>query len=265
MFKQTPSQTVGPFFHFGLLTGDENVLVNQLTHGERIYIRGQVWDGAAQPVPDALVEIWHCNENGEYDNTSDNYVYRASAKTSADGKYHFKTILPVPYAVSGTLTRPAHIHMRISAIGVQDLVTQVYFKGDKHISEDSSSSDPKSLNRILDISSNDKKVKVVKFDVYLREEYVLEAAAFKKISGLYQMNDKSMVEFYKDGDQLFAKINGQIMEALDYKGNNSFEGGLGFVKSQFEILANGGIKVKVSYLGDDKKWIEIDGTKTLKY
>jgi protocatechuate 3,4-dioxygenase beta subunit len=41
--------------------------------------------------------------------------------------------------------------MRISAKGVQDLVTQIYFKGDKYIDGDTSSSDPKSLNRILDM------------------------------------------------------------------------------------------------------------------
>ena len=45
-----------------------------------------------------------------------------------------------------------------------------------------------------------------------------------------------MAEFYKDGDQLFAKVNGQIMEAMDYNGNNSFEGGLGQIKVQFELL-----------------------------
>ncbi|MES1221127.1 MAG: hypothetical protein ABUT20_36840, partial [Bacteroidota bacterium] len=184
---------------------------------------------------------------------------------SADGKYHFKTIMPVPYAAGQTFIRPAHIHMRISANGVQDLVTQIYFKGDKYIDGDSSSSDPKSLNRILDMSKNEKNEKVVKFDIYLKEEYVLEASAFKKIAGLYEMNDKSMTEFYRDGDQLFAKINGQIMEALDYTGNNSFLGGLAQTKAQFELLSNGSTKVKVSYLGNDKKWIEIDGAKLLKY
>ena len=59
---------------------------------------------------------------------------------------------PVPYKAGATLTRPAHIHMRISETTMQDLVTQVYFKGDKHIAEDMSSSDPRSLHRILDIS-----------------------------------------------------------------------------------------------------------------
>jgi hypothetical protein len=128
-----------------------------------------------------------------------------------------------------------------------------------------SSSDPKSLHRILDISQNDQKEKVVKFDIVLQDEYTLDAAAYKKITGLYSMNDKSMGEFYQDGDQLFVKVNGQIMEAMDYKGNNSFEGGLGQVKVQFELLGNGGVKAVVNYEGDDRKWITVEGTKTLKY
>jgi hypothetical protein len=217
------------------------------------------------PLKDALVEIWHCNEDGVYDNTSDDYIYRSSWRTGDDGKYHFRTILPVPYKAGATLTRPAHIHMRISETKLQDLVTQVYFKGDQHIAEDMSSSDPRSLHRILDTSMNDKKEKVVKFDIVLKEEYTLEAAAYKKITGLYAMNDKSMGEFYKDGDQLFVKINGQIMEAMDYKGNNSFEGGLGQVKVQFELLGSGGVKATVNYEDDNRKWITIEGTKILKY
>ncbi len=119
------------------------------------------------------------------------------------------------------------------------------------------------MNRVLDITKNAKNEMVVKFDVYLKEEYVLEAAAFKKIEGLYEMSDKSMIEFYKDGDQLFAKINGQIMEALDYKGDNSFAGAIDYVKAKFELLSGGGAKVIVTIKEDTP--IEISGSKLLKY
>ena len=77
------------------------------------------------------------------------------------------------------------------------------------------------------------------------------------------MSNKSMSEFYKDGDQLFAKINGQIMEAMDYKGDNSFEGGLAYIKAKFELLSNGGATVKITIKED--KPVEITGTKLLKY
>jgi catechol 1,2-dioxygenase len=237
------------------------------TKGEILHFGGTIFrqDGKT-PAKGALVEIWHCNENGVYDNTSDDYVYRAAFKTSADGKYHFRTIHPVPYSAGQTSVRPAHIHLRISGeSGSQDLVTQIYFKGDKYIPGDSSSSDPKSLNRILETTTNAKNEKMVKFDVYLSKEYALDSAAYKKITGLYQMSDNTMAEFYKDGDQLFAKMNGQIMEAMDYTGNNNFEGGLGQLKVNFEIVADGSVKVKLSYPGDGNKTVTVTGTKLLKY
>ena len=258
----TTTDILGPFYRPG--APFKANLIQPGTKGETLHFSGIVIgkDGKT-PVKEALVEIWHCDETGTYDNTSDNYVYRASAKTSADGKYHFTTIMPVPYAAGQTLVRPAHIHMRISAKGVQDLVTQIYFKGDKHIAGDISAKDPSALNRVLDMTKNGKNEIMVKFDVYLKEEYVLEAAAFKKIVGLYEMSDKSMIEFYKDGDQLFAKVNGQIMEAMDYKGDNSFAGGIDYIKAKFELLANGVTKVKVT-ISEDKP-VEITGTKLLKY
>ena len=257
----TTTDILGPFYRPGAPFKTD--LVQQGTKGEILHFSGTVYDKTGKAAKETLVEIWHCNEDGVYDNTSDDYVYRSSFKTGTDGKYNFRTILPVPYAAGQTLTRPAHIHMRISNNKSQDLVTQVYFKGDKYISGDISAKDPSALNRILEMTKNTKNEKVVKFDVYLKEEYLLEATAFKKIEGLYEMSDKSMIEFYKDGDQLFAKVNGQIMEAMDYKGNNSFAGAIDYVNAKFELLSNGGSKVKVTIKED--KPIEITGTKLLKY
>ena len=257
----TTTDILGPFYRPGAPFKTD--LIQPGTKGETLHFSGTIFGKDGKVLKGALVEIWHCDETGTYDNTSDNYVYRASAKTAADGKYQFKTIMPVPYAAGQTLTRPAHIHMRISANGVQDLVTQVYFKGDKYIAGDIAAKDPTALNRILGMTMNAKNEKVVKFDVYLKEEYVLEATAFKKIEGLYEMSDKSMIEFYKDGDQLFAKVNGQIMEAMDYKGDNSFAGAINYVKAKFELLSGGGAKVKVTITED--KATEITGTKLLKY
>jgi catechol 1,2-dioxygenase len=260
----TTTDILGPFYRPGAPFRTD--LVQKGTKGQVLYFNGTVFakDGKS-PLKNALVEIWHCNENGVYDNTSDDYIYRAAFKTSNDGSYHFKTILPVPYRVSPTLVRPAHIHMRISGTTKQDLVTQIYFKGDKYIPGDMSSSDPRSLNRILETSTNAKNEKTVKFDIVLKDAYMLDAAAYKKITGLYEMSDKSMADFYHAGDELFVKVNGQIMEAMEYKGNNSFEGGLGQMKASFELLSDGGVKVKASYVDDDRKTINIEGTKLIKY
>lgn len=259
----TTTDILGPFYRPG--APFKTNLVQPGTTGQLLQFSGTVVgkDGK-KPVNGALVEIWHCNENGVYDNTSDQYVYRASQKTAANGKYNFRTILPVPYAVSNELTRPAHIHMRVSAKGVQDLITQVYFKNDKHLQKDESASDPSAVNRILEITSNNKQEKLVKFDIYLKEEYVLDVAAYKKIAGLYEMKDRSMAEFYRDGDQLFAKLNGQIMEALDYKGDNTFQGGIGYITARFQLQHDGAAKVTVT-IKENGKSHDIEGAKLLKY
>lgn len=72
-----------------------------------------------------------------------------------------------------------------------------------------------------------------------------------------------MMEFYEQGYQLFAKINGQIMEAMDYKGNNSFEGGLARVKTAFEFPAAGSVKVKVTYMEGPDKYVTTEEDKML--
>jgi len=71
-----------------------------------------------------------------------------------DGKYSFKTIVPVPYKASATSWRPAHIHLRVSSPNHQDLITQIYFKGDPYLDQDSSSASPLAVNRILDITTD---------------------------------------------------------------------------------------------------------------
>ncbi|MEE9254653.1 MAG: protocatechuate 3,4-dioxygenase subunit alpha, partial [Pseudomonadales bacterium] len=71
MVGQTPSQTVGPYFYFALLHGGDNILVVDRTRGDRIRIEGHVWDGAGEPVTDAMVEIWQANAAGRYCHADD--------------------------------------------------------------------------------------------------------------------------------------------------------------------------------------------------
>src|SRR4030095_16468456 len=79
----TTTDILGPFYRPGAPFKTD--LVQAGTKGELLHFNGTVFgkDGKS-PVNGALVEIWHCNEEGAYDNTSDNYVYRASQKTSAN-------------------------------------------------------------------------------------------------------------------------------------------------------------------------------------
>jgi len=84
--KQTPSQTIGPFFHYGLNPLEANYPHTQITgsclvspkiEGERIRLTGRVFDGKGVVVEDALVEIWQANAAGRYRHPGDTRVDRA--------------------------------------------------------------------------------------------------------------------------------------------------------------------------------------------
>src|ERR1051326_4569557 len=235
--------------------------------GERLHLSGIVFkDDGKTPYENCMVEIWQCDSHMNYDNLTDNYNYRGRRFTKADGKYHFITTQPVAYptAPNSNVYRPAHIHMRVSGEKQQDLITQIYLKGDKNIENDPCASSPKAINRILDITNTKSGEKMIHFDVVMAKEFKPDDSVFKKISGLYSMSDNSIIEFYREEDLFFMKWNGQIREALMYKGNNVFNGGIGNAAS-FELLDNGGVKVKVHFTTVLKQEFNLEGIKTFKY
>ncbi len=69
--RQTPSQTVGPFFRPSLIEAGAENLVREETRGERVTIEGRVIDGDGAPVNDAMLEIWQANAEGRYDHPDD--------------------------------------------------------------------------------------------------------------------------------------------------------------------------------------------------
>ena len=81
--------------------------------------------------------------------------------------YAFKTILPGKY-LNGALYRPAHIHFRISEANSKELISQIYFEGDPHITNDPWASKKQAELRILPISLADTRGNLtVTFDAYL--------------------------------------------------------------------------------------------------
>jgi len=264
--NETTSDILGPFYRPG--SPMRSNLIPAGSTGRVMHLGGTIFqkDGKT-PLSNVLIESWQCDEHEHYDNTSDEYLFRGTQKTGRDGKYAFKTIVPVPYK-DVDAWRPAHIHMRFSSSNHQDLITQIYIKGDAHIEEDASAKSPQSVNRILEIRKNSSGVNFLTFDVVLGKPFQLNDAGYKKITGLYQLKN-GMAEFTREDDLLFFKLNGQFMEGLIYKGNNSFEGGIGFNKVKFEIMANGDVKTKIILwdLGPgDQKYLELhEGIKILKY
>jgi len=144
---ETSNDILGPFYR------PKAPLVQDLTfeglEGNRILIKGVVRsDDCETPLKDAVVEIWHCDTEGNYDNDSDAFWHRARQKTDKEGNYSFLTILPGKY-LNGKQFRPSHIHFRVTAKGHQELISQIYFEGDPHIEDDPWASQSKAVHRVL--------------------------------------------------------------------------------------------------------------------
>jgi protocatechuate 3,4-dioxygenase, alpha subunit len=139
--KQTPSQTVGPYFAYGLVPTQygyplRSIAGGQLapsdTEGEHIRIEGQVLDGNGVPVSDALIEIWQADAHGRYAHPADPRGSNASFKgfgragtgTDPEHRFIFDTVKP---GRVDTAQAP-HINVIVMMRGVLNhLFTRIYF------------------------------------------------------------------------------------------------------------------------------------------
>ncbi len=147
MAKQTASQTVGPFFLYGLTpelatgiryTGYTGaVLADEATAGEHIVVEGRVLDGKGDPVPDAMVEIWQANAAGRYRHAEDDRAdvplddtFRGFGRTGTgkDGGFRFRTVKPGPVPGLGNAWQAPHIVVCVFARGMlSHAYTRLYF------------------------------------------------------------------------------------------------------------------------------------------
>jgi protocatechuate 3,4-dioxygenase alpha subunit len=149
----TPSQTVGPFFKYGLtpagqyawndaFTGD---MITPDATGERIRVEGRVFDGDGQPVPDCMLEVWQADAQGRFADPQDkralpNTKFRGfgRAGTDANGVYVFDTIKPGAVPDPDGKPQAPHLLLAVFARGMlRHLYTRIYF-GD----ETGNASDP---------------------------------------------------------------------------------------------------------------------------
>jgi len=144
MSNITPSQTVGPYFKYGLTPGSDYAwndafgsdLVTADVSGERIRIIGQVFDGDGKVIPDAMMEIWQADAQGRFADPQDtratpNAAFKGFGRCGADAKggFEFRTIKPGPVPGPGGKQQAPHILMAVFARGMtQQVITRIYFE-----------------------------------------------------------------------------------------------------------------------------------------
>src|SRR5579872_5188991 len=132
----TPSQTVGPYLHLGLtdlrsiprLAGDD-------AQGERVWLTFRVLDGEGAPVPDAMIELWQADSEGNYahQDSADGASFRGFGRlaTAENGSCTFETIRPGCVAGPGGTVQAPHVNVSILGRGIlKRLSTRLYFAGD---------------------------------------------------------------------------------------------------------------------------------------
>jgi protocatechuate 3,4-dioxygenase alpha subunit len=98
----TPGQTIGPFYGYALPYPGDSELVPP-SHRDAVRLHGTVYDGAGEPIPDALIEIWQAGPDGVVPQTEgslarDGWTFTGFGRTAVDGNghYSFTTLVPGP-------------------------------------------------------------------------------------------------------------------------------------------------------------------------
>ncbi|MFS8979171.1 dioxygenase [Cupriavidus necator] len=147
----TPRAIEGPLYVPGAPLHQHEVRLDDGNEGKGapFVMEGRVLD---TEVPNAVVDVWHCNEFGRYshfDPSQSAYNLRRRIQADELGRYRFRSFLPPGYAippdspVSELFTllgrhgnRPAHIHFLVSGQGKRALTTQVNIPGDTYLDDD---------------------------------------------------------------------------------------------------------------------------------
>lgn len=148
----TEATVFGPFHVEGAPHHELGADIAQGARGIPCWVRGTVRGIGGEPVPGAHIDVWQSDEDGLYDVQHadlDHAQARGTMNADAEGGYHFRSILAVPYAIPhdgpvGDLLkaagrhpwRPAHLHFMIKAEGYETLITHVFRSDDPYLDSD---------------------------------------------------------------------------------------------------------------------------------
>jgi protocatechuate 3,4-dioxygenase beta subunit len=119
--EPTPSQTEGPYFTPD--SPERSSLRESGLKGIPLVLTGQVLNTKCQPVGRALLDWWHCDGEGVYDN--EGFRLRGHQYTDEKGNFRLETIVPGVYP-----GRTRHLHVKVQGPGKPILTTQLYFPGE---------------------------------------------------------------------------------------------------------------------------------------
>lgn len=147
----TESTVTGPFFVQGAPEIEiGGTIARPGTPGEPAMVSGTVKSPSGKPIAGAVLDVWQSSGEGFYDvQQSAGTNLRGKVRTDADGRFWFRTVLPVAYPVPtdgpvGKMLkatgrhpmRPGHLHFMINAPGHRQLITHLFTAGDKYLDSD---------------------------------------------------------------------------------------------------------------------------------
>lgn len=120
--------------------------------GAPTFVSGRVLDVEGRPLAGAELDVWQVRPDRLYDvqdPESPSLQLRARFRTDGEGRYHFRTVLPVSYAIpsDGPVSRmlaalgrhpwrPAHLHFIVGAAGCETVTTHLFVDGDPYLDSD---------------------------------------------------------------------------------------------------------------------------------
>ena len=148
----TEATVFGPFYVEGAPRYENGDDVANGASGQPCVVRGTVCGLDGQPVPNATIEVWQADADGNYDVQYAELVHpqaRGVLQARADGSFDFRTIVAEAYPIPtdgpvGEMLRasrnhpwrPAHLHFMIKAEGYETLITHVFRDGDQYLDSD---------------------------------------------------------------------------------------------------------------------------------
>ena len=117
----TLASVPGPYFKPD--SPERGNFIDAKSGGHPITLEGRVLSRSCQPVAHALLDLWHADQDGLYD--EDGFRYRGHIYSDTQGRYRFHTIEPAVYP-----GRTRHFHFKVQAPGRSVLTTQLFFPGE---------------------------------------------------------------------------------------------------------------------------------------